>query len=287
MRITAALIDKLIALRDGAQVPDSALRGEWFRQMQDEGILLPVVHGSRKSWKVRNSQDFVKYIQDRHDISSLEKCLVIITNEDGTRAEQVSATGDSKFVQQRTFKGFLINCYDPIEAQLGGKEILLAPAEGSFTFISDYEAFELPVDVVIVGIENAENFRHILRQRDFFERYIGKKVPILFVSRYPQGQSKDLRNWLMRIPNRYVHFGDLDRSGINIFLTEFNQHLGARSSFLIPEDYEERIQKGSKQRYSDQYDKFGKLSVTDQRLQSVIDCIHQYRRGYDQEGFIE
>jgi len=35
----------------------------------------------------------------------------------------------------------------------------------------------------------------------------------LFVSRYPQTQSKDLLNWLQSIPNPYLHFGDFDLTG--------------------------------------------------------------------------
>lgn len=62
---------------------------------------------------------------------------------------------------------------------------------------------------------------------------------ILFVSRFPQ--SLDLRLWLKDIPNSYVHFGDFDIYGIQIFLTEFQKYLGERSSFLIPVDIEERL----------------------------------------------
>ena len=91
----------------------------------------------------------------------------------------------------------------------------------------------------------------------------------------------------MGIPNRYVHFGDLDLAGINIYLTEFYHHLGERASFLIPDDYAQRLQKGSAQRYADQYAKFGRMKIDDIRLQSLVECIHQHKRGYDQEGFIE
>ena len=47
---------------------------------------------------------------------------------------------------------------------------------------------------------------------------------ILFVCRYPQ--SNDLIKWLQSIPNRYLHFGDLDFAGINIYLNEFKKYLG-------------------------------------------------------------
>ena len=124
----------------------------------------------------------------------------------------------------------------------------------------------------------------IRQQRNLFEQCIGT-VRLLFVSRYPQ--STDLRSWLQIIPNRYVHFGDFDLAGIHIFLTEFHAHLGARSSFLIPQDIEERIAKGSLERYNDQYAKYNRITSDIKEVQALIDLINKYHRCYDQEGYIE
>ena len=99
-------------------------------------------------------------------------------------------------------------------------------------------------------------------------------------------QSTDLRNWLLGIPNKYVHFGDFDLAGIHIFLTEFYKHLGGRSSFLIPSDIELRLSKGSSARYNEQYEKYHTLSCDISNLQSLIDFINKYHHGYDQEGYI-
>ena len=193
---------------------------------------------------------------------------------------QVDVSGDSKFVRQRSFRGFLVNSYQPIEAILNGKSITICPPEGSFLFVSDYQHFSLAEDVVIVGIENAENFRYIRCQKQLFAAY----EKVLFVSRYPQ--NGDLVRWLQSIPNNYVHFGDLDLAGIAIYQNEFYRHLGERSSFLIPEDYEERISSGNRERYDKQLPQYGKMKNQDQRIASVLSCIHRYHRGYDQEGFI-
>ena len=134
-----------------------------------------------------------------------------------------------------------------------------------------------------MGIENMENFRRIRQQKKLFESVLGN-MPLLFVSRYPQ--STDLRNWLMGIPNRYVHFGDFDLAGIHIFLTEFQKYLGDRASFLIPSDIEQRLTQGSATRYNIQYNKFHTLRCTDTILQSLIELIMNYHKCYDQEGYI-
>lgn len=123
----------------------------------------------------------------------------------------------------------------------------------------------------------------IRHQRKLFESVLGD-TPLLFVSRYPQ--SKDLRKWLQGITNRYVHFGDFDLAGINIFLTEFQQFLGDRSSFLIPSDIEKRLQIGSQERYNSQLSRFRDLKCDDKKIQAVINLINKYHRCYDQEGYI-
>ena len=160
---------------------------------------------------------------------------------------------------------------------------MINPTEGSFAFVDDWQHFVIPEDVVVVGVENMENFRMIRKQRTLFESVLGDK-PLLFVSRYPQ--STDLRQWLQTIPNHYIHFGDFDLAGINIFLTEFQKYLGDRASFLIPSDIEQRLSQGSSVRYNAQYSKFHGFHCLDKNLQSLVDLINKYHRCYDQEGYI-
>jgi hypothetical protein len=166
---------------------------------------------------------------------------------------------------------------------LNGREMIVNPQEGSFMFISDWQSFTIPQDVVVVGIENMENFRKIHQQRTLFDQTIGS-ARLLFVSRYPQ--SSDLRSWLQTIPNRYVHFGDFDLAGIRIFLSEFHANLGERSSFFIPSDIEQRLPNGSSERYNAQYLKFKNIKTNIPYLQHLIDTINNYHRCYDQEGYI-
>ena len=280
MKKTAGLIEKLIRLANGVALPASNLKGEWFEQMLAEGILVSITHGSHKSFRVANADTFRHYLDSQYNIRDLEQTLQLLSEEKPNRALQVDVSGDSKFVRQRSFRGFLVNSYQPIEAILNGQSITICPPEGSFLFVSDYQHFSLAEDVVIVGIENAESFRYIRCQKQLFAAY----EKVLFVSRYPQ--NGDLVRWLQSIPNNYVHFGDLDLAGIAIYQNEFYRHLGERSSFLIPEDYEERISSGNRERYDKQLPQYGKMKIQDQRIASVLSCIHRYHRGYDQEGFI-
>ena len=284
MKITSSLVDKLIRLRSGESLPSSALRGEWVEELLSDGVLISRSYGSRSSIiaaSPKTLEQSLMHINER--LGHLDKMKETLDAE-ATRSEQAAGTGNSKLVTARSCPGFPVNSYEPIICCLNGEELVVNPQEGTFLFIADWHSFAIPYDVTVVNIENMENFRLIRRQQSLFASALAGKR-LLFVSRYPQ--SSDLRTWLQTIPNQYVHFGDFDLAGIHIFLTEFQKHLGARASFLIPQDIEQRIKHGSAERYNDQYPKYCHLTSNIQPLQQLIDTLHKYHRCYDQEGYIE
>ena len=284
MKITASLIDKLIRLRNGESIPASQLRGEWVSELESDGVIVSTSHGIRRVLFVPQPEAFLQALSAFDErLSDLDLMRDTLQIGETSRSVQASATGNSKLVAVRSCPGFPINTYEPIACFLNGREMIVNPQEGSFMFISDWQSFTIPQDVVVVGIENMENFRKIHQQRALFDQTIGS-ARLLFVSRYPQ--SSDLRSWLQTIPNRYVHFGDFDLAGISIFLTEFHAYLGERSSFFIPSDIEQRLPNGSLERYNAQYPKFKNIRTNIPYLQHLIDTINNYHRRYDQEGYI-
>lgn len=272
----SASIQALIA---GEQVAGSRISRKMLEELVDEGLLSVVTRGSRKSYRARDIEALKRFLIDKD-----ESYRMLDINASDSRASMAAETGNSKLVKVRSCPGFPVNTFEPITCKLNAIGIVINPVEGSFLFITDWKVFSIPEDVVVVGVENMENFRMIRQQRALFESEIGKHR-FLFVSRYPQ--STDLRSWLQSIPNRYVHFGDFDLAGIHIFLTEFHQYLGDRSSFFIPSDIEKRLAKGSNARYNEQYEKYHKLHCDINKVQNLIDLINKYHRGYDQEGYIE
>lgn len=271
----SASIQALIA---GEQVAGSKLSGKMLDELMAEGLLSVVAHGSRKSYRARDIEALKRFFIDKD-----ESYRMLDVNASNSRASMAAETGNSKLMKVRSCPGFPVNSYEPIMCLLNNKEIVVNPIEGSFLFVTDWKTFSIPEDVFVVGVENMENFRMIRQQRQLFESEIDKHR-FLFVSRYPQ--STDLRSWLQSIPNRYVHFGDFDLAGIHIFMTEFHQYLGERSSFFIPSDIEKRLQIGSQKRYDSQLSKFGNLKSDDRKIQSLINLINKFHRCYDQEGYI-
>ena len=267
------------ALISGEQVPSSKLSSKLLDELMAEGLLLVTTRGSRKSYRARDIEALKRYLIDKDE----NYRMLDVTDAD-SRASMAAETGNSKLMMIRSCPGFPINSYQSIECSLNGEPFVVNPPEGSFVFIDNWKHFVIPEDIVVVGIENMENFRMIRQQRKMFESLLGDKQ-LLFASRYPQ--STDLRNWLRTISNHYIHFGDFDLAGVNIFLTEFYRYLGDRASYLIPPDIELRLAKGSQTRYNEQYEKFHQIHCDNGKIQSLIDLINKYHHGYDQEGYIE
>ena len=278
-----AISASIQALLTGEQVAGSKLNSKLLDELLAEGLLLVVSRGSRKSYRARDAEALKRFLIDKD-----ERYRLLEVNASDSRATMAAETGNSKLVMVRSCPGFPVNSYERVECFLGGDSFPVNPQEGSFLFVSDWKKFAIPEDVVVMGVENMENFRMIRKQRTFFEKYLHNhdlSDKVLFVSRYPQ--SIDLRKWLCSIPNHYLHFGDFDLAGINIFLFEFQQYLGKeRSSYLIPADIESRLKSGSRKRYDEQCNRFKYIKSDILELQQLIDLIHHERKAYDQEGYI-
>ncbi|MBC7383386.1 MAG: hypothetical protein H7296_10410 [Bacteroidia bacterium] len=281
MKLPLNIAEKLLLLNGGEKIPASKLKHAIIRDLLSEGIIHKP--GKIKSTiQIADKQQLQFYLKNHFGINDLYTYIEILKSTDLIRADLVSIATDSKLKSVRTFKGFLVNTYMPLNTLLNGQPYILNPASGTFHFISDFENFMPEPDVTIVGIENAENFRLIHKQLHLFQH-----IKPLFVSRYPQNQSKDLIKWLQIIPNNYLHFGDFDFAGIGIYINEFKRHLPNKAKFFTPVNIEKLIKTaGSKKRYDEQKINFNFNKIIDANILELIKSIHKHKKGLDQEFFI-
>lgn len=281
MKLPVHIAQKITQLIDGEILASSAIKHSIIEELITERIIERTGRIQKKIHLV-NAGALIQYLQNKYGINDLKQYIEVAQKEDVKRSELVKISSNSKLKNTRTFKGFLVNSYFPIKATLNGKEITLNFSEGMFQFIYDFESFIPENDITIVGVENAENFRWIENQKHLFA-----DIKPLFVSRYPQIQSKDLIKWLQSIPNKYLHFGDFDFAGIGIYLNEYKKHLEAKASFFIPEDIETLIDKhGNKSRYDQQKINFKIEKIKEEKIENLIAILHQYKQGLDQELLI-
>lgn len=283
MKIPISIAEKLLLLCEGEKIPASKIRHSIINEMLDNGILKKQIQGRSKALIYCTEPQLVNdFLQNHYGISDLQNYINTLQDIEITRADLIVVSSDSKQKSVRTFKGFLVNCFSPILATTNKKSIVLNLTEGAFQFIYDFENFIIPDDITIVGIENPENFRHIEKQKSLFEN-----IKPLFVSRYPQNQSKDLLKWLQSIPNSYLHFGDFDFAGIGIYLNEYKKHLGDKARFFTPENIEYLLDNyGNRALYDKQKLKFEQQAIEEENLTNLIALLHQYKKGLEQEIFI-
>ncbi len=276
-----SLSEKLLRLAEGEQIAASLLKHAVVRELKDEHIILEKISGRTKATLcIADVPALDKWLYNRYAIPDLAAYIQALKNEATDRAELVRVSSDSKTVTRRTYKGFLVNSYVPVPCALNGQPFVVQPHVGTFQFVYDFERFIPDADVVVIGIENMENFRHVAKLAYLFEGIIP-----LFVSRYPQEQSKDLIKWLQSIPNSYLHFGDFDFAGISIYLNEYKPHLGERASFFVPDNVEELLSlHGNSKLYDQQRSVSGE--IVEENLLVLVGLIHKYKRGLEQEVFL-
>jgi ribosomal protein S17 len=279
MKISDKNIRILRQLLQGEVLSASSAKTKLIDVLTHENLL--IVSGKhKKTIRIKNEHELYTYFSNQYQIDLKE--YLALENINNDRASFTKITNDSKDSTARVFKGFLVNSYQPLNAILNNKTFQISPAEGSFIFIYDFENFIIDPYITIVGIENAENFRQIQKQK-----YLFNKIKPLFVSRYPQNQSKDLIKWLKSIPNKYLHFGDFDLSGVGIYLNEYKKHLGEKARFFIPETIDTDLkEKGNRKRYDIQKQNFKIENIKEVKLIKLVKLIHKYKKGLDQEFYI-
>lgn len=284
MEISLHTAKLLKELSKGERISFSRLSNSFFSQLIEERILLVQIQGrTRKSVYIPSPERLDDYLQNRYNINNLDSYIAHLETSDSNRTDNIKISGNSKLIKVRTFQGFLVNVLSPITVVLNGKEQILLPNPGSFTFIFDYQSFTVPTHITVVGVENAENFRYIEKQQELFREY----TP-LFVCRYPQSQHKDLIQWLQSIPNPYLHFGDFDFAGISIYLNEYKKYLNERASLFFPQVIEELLPRyGNRDLYDKQLHLANQIVSNEPNVTQLLQLIHLHHKGLEQEILID
>lgn len=276
-KISVKLAEQLIHLLEGETLPYGQLKSELVDEMVADGILQIKLKGrSRKQIYTARPSVLINYLNSQWGISDL-RFYANNLKSGATRGANIAASTNSKVAARRTFKGFLVNCITPVHTTLNGRSLTIKPIEGIYTYIYDFEEFRIPENLVIIGVENAENFRYLHLQKYLFERYNA-----LFVSRYPQ--SNDLVSWLRSVNNKYIHYGDFDFEGIRIFRDEYYRQLGEKAGFFIPPNIEELLRKyGNKTLYDKQYQRDTTKLALNNDIKQLLSLFHKYKRCLEQE----
>ena len=90
----SASIQALIA---GEQVASSKLNSKLRDELLAEGMLLITSHGSKKSYRARDTEALKRFLIDKD-----ESYRILEVNDSGSRASMATETGNSKLVMVRS-----------------------------------------------------------------------------------------------------------------------------------------------------------------------------------------
>ena len=172
--ITPSQAAKLQKLISGESLPWSALP-EWIMEILIEEELISIQsNGVRKSVRAQNPTIFEKTITELFTHGASLNEWIGLCRNNASRGQLVDKTGDSKSMTVRTFSGFLLDSIDPVQICNDGNPVTIKHSSGISYYIQNPKALSIPENVVVVGIENAENFCRLNEQSYYKKEKCGK-----------------------------------------------------------------------------------------------------------------
>ena len=232
--------------------------------LNDEEALFGVIKSN--GYKVNSIEDLDYFIEEK---------------EPKSRDEIADNYSHTKRVESKSFNGLMISVFDKLEVIYNEKKQYFYPLEGSGLFVHYTSKLQLDDDVIVVGVENPQVMWYINKYKHLFNKE--KKYLFLCISEY---KTTYQYKWLESFCGEYIHFGDFDLAGINIYLNAIVPKLKkAKShSFLIPDNIYEIIkEKNYMVDYSNQTRYLNITSKKDKDLQKLIEFIKNNKITIEQE----
>ena len=143
-------------------------------------------------------------------IYDIDRYIEEIFDAKTSRATSQKWHDDTKAVNSPSQKGLYISSLKEIDIKLDGKTITILPNDGLGYFLFHTKKVEVFKETIIVGVENYQVIWFNQKFQKFFEN---KKMLFVVINPF-------MLEWIESLENEYVHFGDYDLAGINIYLSK-------------------------------------------------------------------
>ena len=207
-------------------------------------------------------------------VQDIEHYVTKILNDTPDRAIIQHFRNDTKEKESQSLRGLYISSLSFLQIKIDNEVVDIVPHNGLGYFCFYTQKIEIDEDTVIVGVENYQVVWFAKRYKEFFKE---KKALFVVINPY-------MLEWIEDLSNEYIHFGDYDIAGINIYLQKVLPRLkkAKKSSFFIPENIEELLGKyGNNKLYEKQ---IKDINTIDEDLIKLKNLIVKYKKGLEQEG---
>jgi len=280
MKLSLSLAKKLSKLREEKSINSSEFRNsDKLRELIEFGIVYLQVKGQKTKIILSSQEKLDGYLQKLYGIQSLEAYITQALNPNRTRSALSQVSNDTKVFKTEVQAGLYLTSYEPIDICVNEETMSLYTPDTTSLFLHKNAKLKLADDVLIVGVENFENLTSISKQKSLFMD--SRKKIFIYRNKY-------LREFLSKSFNDYLHYGDFDLAGVNIYINEIIPRLPhERHRYFIPENISELLDKGSSKDYFTHLNRYPKLRSKIRYIQEFIDLLHEKKRSLHQEFLIE
>ncbi len=243
------------------------------------------IKSGKKTPKVRyielvNRENIFIFLKNyNYNISSAEDIdtyIKEILDSNASRDIIQKRHNSSKAKDSKSLKGLYISSLQEIDIKFNGETVTIAPNDGLGYFLFHTQKVEVFKDTIVVGIENYQVVWFAKKYKQFFE-----SVNVLFVMINPY-----MLEWISDLENEYIHFGDYDLAGINIYLNKIIPRLNKskKYSMFIPKNIEQLIKNHGDIELYEKQTRYKDLLVNDRKINDLKKIIIKYKKAIEQEG---
>jgi len=232
----------------------------YINLLKDENIFLFL---QQQTLNIDSINDINKYIKDIFDVASSRDVIQ-------------KQTSNTKAKSSPSLKGLYVSSTEVIEIKIDDSLVKVNPQNGVGIFLFHTQKIAVFEDTIIVGVENYQVLWFAQKYKHLFEN---KKTLFVVINSY-------MLEWIETLQNEYIHFGDYDLDGVNIYLNKVFPRLkkAKKISMFIPENIEKLIFESKNFELYKKQNRFKEFKTTDIAVQRLLKIIEKYKRGFEQEG---
>ncbi len=253
---------------------------EIVKHLKLNGAVTSSQKGSRKYIDLAKEENIFLFLRNYNylidSVEELDNYIKIFFDKKVPRDTIQQYHNNSKAKRSDSMHGLYVSSLQKIDVVLDGNTISILPNDGLGYFFFHTQKVEVSKSTVIVGVENYQVVWFAKRYEKFFD-----KPNILFVVTTPY-----MLEWISTLENEYIHFGDYDLAGVNIYLNKVVRKLlkSKKYSMFIPENIEQLIVKyGNSELYENQK-QYKNLYSDDVDVNRLVEIIRKFKKGIEQEG---
>ena len=271
----------LLRLQNGELLNHSEIASKGLlKQFCEDGIIrIKPAGGRRVIYFCPEPVLLQNYLLAQNDILSLENYVSEFEVDSSDGESSLFASRSTKTFRGKSLQGFFIRAFHA-EMIFSGLTIRPVP-HGIELFVYQPEKLQISHTALVIGIENPECFLKFEKLAHLFPQ-----KELIIIMRY---LSSSPNKWLQTITNNYLHFGDFDPAGLNIYIQEYRKQLPAsRCNYFIPTNIDLLIkQYGLTSLYDQQIHLCKNINFQSYpEINALYGLMKKYRKGLEQERLL-